>query len=776
MRKAIITLLLIVCAGLTINAQQPYWVFFTDKAGTTFDPYAYFDAKAIERYRLENFDLYDISNYPLNATYTAAIAAIATDTIGESRWLNAIAVEATDEEADKIERLPFVSRVQAIAQHHINTASISTSGDEVQPIERDQHGQPILTDQLIRMQGSQFRDHGMTGKNIRIAVFDGGFPRVNTHQAFKHLRDNNRIIKTWNFPNRKENVYGWNSHGTMTLSCITGMVGGRQLGLATEAEFLLARTEVEMEPFKEEVWWMQAVEWADKNGASIISSSLGYGKDRYFTHDMNGTSYVARAANMAARRGILVCNSAGNEGDDYSWRTIITPSDADSVLCVGGIEAQLYPTDHISFSSYGPSADGRIKPDVCAFGHAMTADVANDSAVHWVDGTSFSCPLVAGFAACAKGRLGNIPIMAFFEEMKRSADLYPYYDYALGYGVPQAKHFMSKDAVASDTSFRFVSDDEGLYIVALREIKRRQLFYHQRNLLSGILDWYESIDIAQAIAGDTLLVFPNDNLSPSSAIAASLDGFTDEYTIPATPLYHLGSDVGAIVNKGESVYGGSGIDRIADRWGNAELKRFDFYWGIGSMVNSEPVETTLRGFSITNRLGIRLMRAFLKPYCIGLGAEWGMANYNLIAARGNNLDNALGLNTIDIRKKRMRQGEVTLELFQRVRLVAGGLFHRGIYWDLGVYGSYNYYRYDVTTKTNLDVAESAETHFRHLDFTDAYAWNWGVTTRIGYDIVALYARYRLTNRFAADKTFATPAPTDFYLHLPRLEIGLQLTY
>ena len=170
-----------------------------------------------------------------------------------------------------------------------------------------------LTDQLVRMQGELFRAKGIDGKGIRIAVLDGGFPKVNTHIAFKHLRDNGQILKTWNFPNHKENVYGWNGHGTMTLSNIAGRKDGKDLGLATGAEFLLARTEVEPEPFKEEVWWMQAMEWADKNGANLISSSLGYGKDRYYTKDMDGKSYVAKAGNIAARKGILVVCSAGNE-------------------------------------------------------------------------------------------------------------------------------------------------------------------------------------------------------------------------------------------------------------------------------------------------------------------------------------------------------------------------------------------------------------------------------------------------------------------------------
>ena len=305
-----------------VQAQNHYWVMLSDKAGTTFDPYSYFDAKAIERYQLNNADLYDISNYPLNSSYISQIDAIATDNFGQSRWFNAVAVTATPEQIAAIRRLPFVKEV-VMLEGNMQTAKVT----ENEELKTENNGTDLeLHNQLVRMGGKYFRNKGINGKGIRIAVFDGGFPQVNTHAAFKHLRDNNQIIKTWNFPNKKENVYGWNSHGLMTLSCIAGRDGDTDLGLATGAEFLLARTEINDEPFKEEVWWQMAVEWADQNGAQIISSSLGYGKDRYYTRDMNGQSYVAKAANMAARKGILVCNSAGNEGDDKSWRTIITPS------------------------------------------------------------------------------------------------------------------------------------------------------------------------------------------------------------------------------------------------------------------------------------------------------------------------------------------------------------------------------------------------------------------------------------------------------------------
>ena len=169
--------------------------------------------------------------------------------------------------------------------------------------EIEDNGKDILTDQVKRFGGQHFIDKGIDGKGLRICVMDGGFPKVNTHPAFQHLRDNHQIIKTYNFPNKKEDVYGWNTHGTMVLSCIAGInEEGQKLGLATGAEFLLARTEIEPEPFKEEVWWAQGAEWADKNGADIINSSLGYGKDRHWTKDMDGTSYVAKAQSCQQSR------------------------------------------------------------------------------------------------------------------------------------------------------------------------------------------------------------------------------------------------------------------------------------------------------------------------------------------------------------------------------------------------------------------------------------------------------------------------------------------
>ncbi|MBR6330240.1 MAG: S8 family serine peptidase, partial [Bacteroidales bacterium] len=302
--KKILTLTILIYTALFANiaiAQNSYWVALTDKAGTTFDPYSYFDAKAIERYQRNNADLYDITNYPLNDSYVAQIDAIVaadmqstTEVFGQSRWLNAVAVTATAEQIEAIGRLPFVKEII-----QLNTDMVLAANKEA-GTENAVFNSQQVTQQLHRMQGQRFIEKGLDGTGIRIAVFDGGFKSVNTHQAFKHLRDNGQIIATWNFTTKEENVYDNHSHGTMVLSCIAGKMGDRLLGLATGATFLLAKTEVDPEPYKEEVWWAQAAEWADKNGADIINSSLGYTRDRHYTWQMDGRSYVSRAANLAA--------------------------------------------------------------------------------------------------------------------------------------------------------------------------------------------------------------------------------------------------------------------------------------------------------------------------------------------------------------------------------------------------------------------------------------------------------------------------------------------
>jgi len=471
-------------------AQEYGWVEFTDKKGSSFDPFTYFDAKAIERRVINDYDLYDSSDFPLNESYISVVSSMCDSMMGYSRWFNMIFIKAGDDEISKIKELSFVKGFTPYEMQTVpaSVAMSDTLSDDLQ----------LQKNQVGILGGPEFGAAGFNGKGIRIAVLDGGFPSVDKHPAFKHIRDENRILKTWDFTSDKEYVYSFQSHGTSVLSCIAGINEGMPMGLATEAEFLLARTEVVPEPFSEEKNWMMAAEWADKNGAQIINSSLGYTKDRYFPHQMDGKyTYVSRAANMAARKGILVINAAGNEGDKKNWKIIGAPADADSVLSIGGIDPDTYY--HISFSSFGPTADKRVKPNVCAFGKVLAAA---KSGTETTFGTSFAAPLATGFAACAMQTRPGIKNMELYNEIEKSATLYPYFDYAHGYGIPQAEYFLKKEAVNKKEAALLVEiNDTGLKIKVTEiypetEKKKNYLYYHFQNE-KGFIERYGVVDVYQ---------------------------------------------------------------------------------------------------------------------------------------------------------------------------------------------------------------------------------------------------------------------------------------
>ena len=772
MKKTLLSLMLLLAAAV-VPAQQTYWVFLADKAGSTFDPYTYFDAKAIERYQQCGADLYDISNYPVSAAYEQGVGALATEAIGASRWMNAVGVVATPAQVAAIEALPYVLRVQPIE----GNMQLAEADGEASIISIEEVDGPLEA-QLVRMGGQTFRAKGIDGKGIRIAVFDGGFPRVNTHDVFRHLRDNHQILRTWNFPNNKEDVYGWNSHGTMTLSCIAGRIDGKDLGLATGAEFLLARTEVNAEPFKEEVWWQMAVEWADRNGANIISSSLGYGKERHYTTDMDGTSYVAKAANLAARKGMLVCNSAGNEADDSQWKTIITPSDADSVLCVGGIENSLREYNHISFSSYGPSADGRQKPNVCAFGYARTANIPNDHATHYVHGTSFSCPLVAGFAACAWQASPGKTAMELFRMIEQSADLYPYCDYAFGYGVPQAAYFVG-ERKSADPTFRFVEEGDMVRVTPLKTLFHKPVFYKEVRPDGSIVRYGKKT----FTVFDTLssLCFP---LAQGNRLVVHIEGYTASFTAerdldsprPWAALL-VKSHEGGIHGDVVSIEYYDEHRLVPSDFGSNAKHRFNLYFGLGLPVKTAGAEMAPNVWSPDWSFGVRMLRAFSKSYCIGLslGADFTRHRYNGLPV--NDLEASLGITqaALDgydkISTRRLGLNELNLELFQRVRLVPLGLMGNGLHWDLGFYIGTCYYRYTLEGKqTDPAGANTLRTRARYAypDAADSYNWNFGVTTRLTYDWIGLTVRYRLNG--------LGKAPAAGQVLLPRLTLGLQLQY
>ena len=507
---------------LLSEAQQQWMVYFKDKQHKDFNPYSYFDKKAIERRVNTGLPIDDPSDWPVNTSYVSEISLVVNEVIIESRWLNSMAVDADDLQINTVRQLPFVLAVEWINPLQMQAASYEDYDTSV-----NENEAKILSGQLKTLGVDAWRKAGIDGKGMRIAILDVGFDRADHVPAFNQIRSEKRLIATRDFTKRgnNENVFYGNGHGTEVWSCIAGKLGDIQIGLATGAEFLLAKTEKSSEKFSEELYWLAAAEWADKNGADIINSSLGYTGKRYFNWQMDGkTSFVTRAANIAAGKGILVVNAAGNEGSD-PWHYIGAPADADSVLSIGGIDPET--GYHIGFSSYGPTTDKRMKPNVSAYGHVIAAAPAGLTSTQ---GTSFASPLVAGFAACAWQTNRSLSNMQLFKEIEESGSLYPYFDYAHGFGIPQAGHFLNKNQTPIAPTFRIIENGDSVNIVVNKDlvnktatygntgyksVKRNEnepgnsqeyLYYNIMNK-SGVLDNYYVLDVTHS---EVLTLFKND--------------------------------------------------------------------------------------------------------------------------------------------------------------------------------------------------------------------------------------------------------------------------
>lgn len=746
MRKIFLLLSFVGCFQF-LFAQQPYWIFFTDKENVSFDPYTYFDEKAIERRIQNNLSLYDLSDYPLNSYYSSTIASLSEEVIGESRWFNAMAVFATDEAVTQIYSYPFVASILPICNDadlaSVHVGNVEMINDEV--VEK-------LLKQVKRFKGEWFDKHQIDGSGVRVAVFDGGFPGVNTHPAFAHLRDNHLIIKTWNFPLKKENVYGWNSHGTMVLSCIAGMEKGAKMGLATGSEFLLARTEVGFELAREEVWWLEAVEWADKNGADVINSSLGYGKSRYNPKDMDGQkSLVSRAANMAAAKGMLVCNAMGNEGMDRAWRVLITPADADSILSVGGIDPET--NRHILFSSYGPTADGRMKPNVCAFGTARVASPRDR--YKSASGTSFASPLVAGFAACAWQTNREWTAMELKTEIEKSADHYPYFDYAYGYGVPQADYFFKieqEEEVKSEV-IRFFQNENIIFITVTPLLGHKNILLANIQNEAGKLEAYWEIHFKEEV----LSTFKIDKkrLKEGDIITARFHNevATFRYGIDEVEPYENEKMKYQNSSYLVKIWNGPALNYKTSSFGPLAKYYVHPYVTLGFVTPPLQIDSTytlLYGNSHSSFFGIRLKGNVCKWYNLGINLEIGKNSY-----RVKNFADDLK----EYDKERLKFFALNLEFYQRFRLASSELFGLGLYFDTGIYGSWIFKNQLFQEKKSGNVVETKTT--KKLDYI--LPLQWGVKARLGFELIAIYAQYRISDIFKDKK------------ELPKPEVGIEIS-
>ena len=368
-----------------------YWVTFKDKDSEM--PIS-ISERALTRRSLRSssrdFTWYDA---PVRAGYVADLGKKGIQIRNTSRWLNAVSAIIDDSLIDEIMRLPYVVGISRVSSY--SRPRPLPAGEmfrRPQKISAFDDGSSFTQINMITV--DSLHNLGLSGNGILIGITDTGFDT--SHVVFSHLRSNDRIIATYDFMDRDSNVVDepdiQRSHGTQVLSAIGGFSEGSLIGPAFDASFVLAKTEsVYTEIRAEEDNWIAAAEWMESLGVDIISSSLGY-IDWYDTTQLDGhTAAITLAANVANSLGVIVVNAAGNEGDTY-WRKIIPPADGDSVIAVGAVDnnGEIAP-----FSSRGPTADGRIKPDFCAPGTSVF--LANWSGgFGFAGGTSFATPLVAG--------------------------------------------------------------------------------------------------------------------------------------------------------------------------------------------------------------------------------------------------------------------------------------------------------------------------------------------------------------------------------------------
>lgn len=413
-----------------------YMVFFSDKDGSAYsinNPEEFLSQKAIQRRNNQGIAI-TTQDLPVNDTYIQGVKDLSVDVFFTSRWLNAALIQTEASKISAVNGLSYVDSVVYIAPNaklSFNSRKLSKDATESGRIAE-------ANDFQLAMLGvNTMQSEGYTGAGVSIAVLDAGFTSVDTAQAFSEVFTENRLKFIYNFVENNEDIYKVSTHGTRVFSTIAASIENEYIGIATEADYMLFVTEDAPTEYRiEEFNWLIAAEKADSAGVDIITSSLGYNtfddpSMDYVYEDLDGeTTIISQAANIATSKGILVVVSAGNMGND-PWQFITAPADAHNILAVGSVDSQ----GNISnFSSLGPSADGRIKPDVAALGSG--AAVVSSGGVTTGSGTSFASPQIAGLAALLWEANPNLTNIELREMILSLGDQANNPDNLLGYGVP----------------------------------------------------------------------------------------------------------------------------------------------------------------------------------------------------------------------------------------------------------------------------------------------------------------------------------------------------
>ncbi|MBI3519582.1 MAG: S8 family serine peptidase [Bacteroidetes bacterium] len=421
-----------------------YWVKFKDKNNSPYSvgvPSAYLSARSIARRTNQNIAI-DITDLPVNQTYIDQVNATGAQVFQRSKWMNAaIVIISNPSQLTAINSLTCVLSTAPVARIKTSlpdetTAPVTRSFKQTEATAGYNYG-PSLT-QVSQIGADCMHGLGYRGQNMVIAVIDAGFDQADINPVFDSLRNEGRILGTRDYVQGNTSVYEDYLHGANCLSLMAGNTPGQLIGTAPKASYWLLRSEdAATEKIIEENNWVVAAEFADSVGADITTTSLGYttfdiSSQNHTYADLNGrTSVASIAATMAARKGIFVLNAAGNEGGG-SWNYIGVPADADSICTVGSVNGAGV---HSGFSSVGPTADGRIKPDLSSMGEGSYV-CAPGYSFQSGNGTSYATPILAGAVACLWQAHPNRTNMAILAALKATASKSSNPNNSYGWGIP----------------------------------------------------------------------------------------------------------------------------------------------------------------------------------------------------------------------------------------------------------------------------------------------------------------------------------------------------
>ena len=432
--------ILVFCV-VSLHSQETrmYRLYLKDKGNPPFSLTKaddFLSSKSIERRKRQNLPV-DSFDLPLDPVYLKKISETGATVQTYSKWVKTVVVHLTDLEIlPRLENLPYVDSLCCVWKGNMfektNIRKDISFNWDVRQNTINSYG--VGFTQIALNDGHLLHDAGFRGKGMTIAVLDGGFLDVDKFDYFN--REQIKEIKSFNHESA-DIIREGSEHGTRVLSCMLSNKSGELIGTAPEADYYLFRTEVVDEEFPvEEDYWIAALEYADSLGVDIVTSSLGYATfdDREMNHrqeQLDGQNIpISRAANLAASRGMLLFNSAGNEGDK-NWRKINFPADAEHVIAVGSVNKDSIRS---SFSSLGFTADKRIKPDLMAMGFGVSVIDNSGNIIH-SNGTSYSTPILAGLSACLWEALPDLDSFAMLHLLRQTGDSFQNPDSLMGYGI-----------------------------------------------------------------------------------------------------------------------------------------------------------------------------------------------------------------------------------------------------------------------------------------------------------------------------------------------------